>query len=65
MIGLGVWFELLDQEFEAVVDGEQIRNGAYLIVAAGCAVIILAALGILGALCDYKTNRILLFVVSY
>lgn len=62
MIGLGVWFEILDQEFEAIVDGDQILYGAYLIIAAGCAVIILAVVGMFGALYDSKVNRFLLLL---
>ena len=64
MIGLGVWFEILDQNVEAIVDGEEIVYGAYMIIAAGCAIIVLAIIGIFGALCDYKVNRVILFVVS-
>lgn len=64
MIGLGVWFELLDQNIEAIVDGEEIVYGAYMIIAAGCAIIVLSIVGIFGALCDYKANRFLLLLVS-
>ena len=39
--------------------------GAYLTIAAGCAIIVLAVIGIFGAICDYKANRVLLFVVSF
>jgi hypothetical protein len=62
LIGLGAWFEILDQNFEAIVDGDQLVYGAYLTIAAGCAIIVLSVIGIFGAICDYKANRVLLFV---
>ena len=65
LIGLGAWFEILDQNFEAIVDGDQLVYGAYLTIAAGCAIIVLSVIGIFGAICDYKANRVLLFVVSF
>ena len=65
LIGLGAWFEILDQNFEAIVDGDQLVYGAYLTIAAGWARIILSVIGICGAICDYKANRVLLFVVSF
>ena len=65
LIGLGAWFEILDQNFEAIVDGDQLVYGAYLTIASGCAIIVLSVIGIFGAICDYKANRVLLFVVSF
>jgi hypothetical protein len=62
LVGLGVWFEIIDQNFEEIVDGDQILYGAYIVIAAGCAIIIVAAIGIFGAVCDYKVNRFLLFL---
>ena len=63
MIGLGVQFTLLEEDVDAIVGDQEILYGAYFIITAGCAVIVLAVFGILGALCDYKINRILLFLV--
>ena len=64
LIGLGVWIEILDQNFEAVVDGDQILYGAYITIAAGCAIIVLGVVGIIGAVYDHLINRVILFVVS-
>ena len=64
MIALGVWLEFLDQSFEAAIDAEQLLYGPYLIIAAGCGVVVVAAVGMVGACCDHKVNRVLLGVVS-
>lgn len=60
LIGVGVWLELEEQSLEAAIDQQEILIGPYLIIAAGAAVIIVAAIGVLGALCDHKFNRFLL-----
>ena len=60
-----MWFELLDQNFEDIVDGEQILYGAYIVIAAGCVIIIVAAIGIFGASCSCSLNKFLLVVVSF
>ena len=64
MIALGVWLEFLDQSFEAAIDAEQLLYGPYLIIAAGCGVVVVAAVGMVGACYDHKVNRVLLGVVS-
>ena len=64
MIALGVWLEFLDQSFEAAIEAEELLYGPYLIIAAGCGVVVVAVVGVLGACCDYKVNRVLLGVVS-
>lgn len=62
MISVGVWLKIQSDEFEAAVDTEQILYGPYLIMAAGCAIIIVAIVGMFGACCDRKFNRVLLFL---
>ena len=64
MIAIGVWLEVQDQNFEAIIDGDEILYGPYLIIAAGCGVIVVAVVGMFGACCDHRVNRILLLVVS-
>ena len=64
MIGAGVWLETEEQSFEAAIDNEELLYGPYLIIAAGCAIVVVAILGILGALYDSKINRFLLYFVS-
>ena len=64
MIAWGVWLEFLDQSFEADIDAEQLLYGPYLIIAAGCGVVVVAAVGMVGACYDHKVNRVLLGVVS-
>ena len=59
-----MWLEFLDQSFEAAIDAEQLLYGPYLIIAAGCGVVVVAAVGMVGACCDHKVNRVLLGVVS-
>ena len=61
---MGVWLELEEQSLEAAIDQQEILIGPYLIIAAGTAVIIVAAIGVLGALCDHKFNRFLLVLVG-
>ena len=64
MVGVGVWLELEEREFVAAVESRTFLIGPYLIVAAGCAIIVVAGVGFAGALCDHKVNRILLYLVS-
>lgn len=64
MIGVGVWLELQERTVVAAIQTSTFLIGPYLIIAAGCAVVLVAAIGIVGALCDKKINRFLLIFVS-
>jgi len=60
LVGLGVWLELGEQSIQAVINQQQLLYGPYLIIAAGCAVVLIALIGMVGACCDHKINRFLL-----
>lgn len=60
MIGVGAWLEVQERSIVAAVDSETFLAGPYLIIAAGCAVVLVAVIGLIGALCDKKINRFLL-----
>ena len=47
-----------------MVDGDQILYGAYITIVAGCAIIVLGVVGIIGAVYDHLINRVILFVVN-
>ena len=64
MIGVGVWLELQEQDLVDAIDDGTFLVGPYLIIAAGCAVIVVALIGMFGAICDMKCNRFLLVFVS-
>lgn len=64
MIGVGVWLELQERTVVDAIQTSTFLIGPYLIIAAGCAVVLVAAIGIVGALCDKKINRFLLIFVS-
>ena len=66
MIGVGAWLEFQEQSISAAIEGDfqAILLGPYIIIAAGCAIVLLATIGIIGALCDTKLNRFLLVFVS-
>lgn len=68
MIGVGAWLADEEQAISAAIDGdlsfEAVLAGPYIIIAAGCAIVLLATIGIIGALCDTKLNRFLLVFVS-
>ena len=64
MIGLGVWLEIEGDEYRDIVnDDDELFIAPYLIVAAGCAVIVVAVIGMIGACYDAKLNRFLLVLV--
>lgn len=64
MIGVGTWLELQERSLVDAIESETFLVGPYLIIAAGCAVVLVAVIGIIGALCDKKINRFLLGLVS-
>ena len=65
LIGLGVWLEIQDQAFRILVDKQEFLYGPYLIIAAGCAIILVSGIGMVGALCETKINKFLLGFVSF
>lgn len=64
MIAVGVWAEIQDSTFRDLVDQQEFVYGPYLLVAVGCAVILVSAIGMVGALCETKINKFLLGFVS-
>jgi len=65
MVGVGAWLELEERDFVAALESRSFLIGPYLIVAAGVAIILVAAIGFVGAMCDHKINRFLLYLVSH
>ena len=65
LIGVGAWLQVEEEDVTAAVDSEDFLIGPYLIIAAGCCIVVVAIIGVLGALCDKKINRFLLIFVSY
>lgn len=65
MIGVGAWLEVQERTITAAIESETFLAGPYLIIAAGCAVVLVAIIGMVGAMCDKKINRFLLYFVSY
>lgn len=63
LIGIGSFLAVQEQEFDAIIEEDEIFYGPYILIASGCAIIIVAVIGMIGACCDYKLNRYLLFVV--
>ena len=59
-----MWLEIQDQGFRQLVDGQEFLYGAYLVIAAGCAIAVVSAIGLIGALCETKINKFLLGFVS-
>jgi hypothetical protein len=65
MIGVGAWLQVQEQGVVPALDSaDEFLTGPYLIIAVGCAVVVVAAVGLIGALCDKKINRFLLIFVS-
>ena len=64
LIGVGAWLEIQEQTIVQVVDQQVFLAGPYLLIAAGCCIVIVAVIGMIGAFCDKKINRFLLVLVS-
>ena len=63
-MGLGAWLEIEEQSIQAVINQQQLLFGPYIIIAVGCIIVLIAFIGMVGACCDNKLNRILLGLVS-
>ena len=64
LIGVGAWVETQDQPFRTLAPGQEFLFGPYLIIAAGCAALLVSVIGMVGALCETKVNKFLLGFVS-
>ena len=64
LIGVGAWLEVQEQTIVEVVNQQVFLAGPYLLIAAGCFIVIIAVIGMIGAFCDSKINRFLLLLVS-
>ena len=64
LIGVGVWLEIQEQTVVEVVNQQVFLAGPYLLIAAGCCIVIVSLIGMFGAFCDSKINRFLLVLVS-
>ena len=60
LIALGAWVEVQDETFRSLIDNQEFVFGAYLCIAVGCAIILVAGIGMVGALCETKINKFLL-----
>ena len=63
LIGVGAWLEVSEQSIVAAVESQTFLVGPYLIIVAGIAIVLVAFVGVVGACCDGKFNRVLLVVV--
>lgn len=52
-----------NKSFRYIVDLKEFQYGAYVIIAAGCAIMLVSLIGIVGALFDTKINKFLLAFV--
>ena len=64
LVGLGAWLEIEEQSIQAAINQQQLLFGPYIIIAVGCIIVLIAFIGMVGACCDNKLNRILLGLVS-
>ena len=64
LIGVGAWLEVQEQSIVDVIDQQVFLVGPYLLIAAGCLIVIISLVGMFGAFCSHKFNRFLLVVVS-
>lgn len=64
LIGVGAWLEVSERSLIAAIQQQTFLVGPYLIIAAGCVIVIISAIGMIGAFCDKKINRFLLVFVS-
>ena len=64
LIGVGVGLEIKGQDLRPLIDGQEFLYGAYLIIAAGCSIAVVSAIGMVGAFCETKLNKLLLGFVS-
>lgn len=48
----------------SAVNQQAFLVGPYLIIVVGIAIVIIGAVGMIGAMCDHLVNRILLYIVS-
>jgi hypothetical protein len=62
LIGVGAWLEIQEQTIVEVVDQQVFLVGPYLLIAAGCFIVVIALIGMFGAFCDSKINRFLLIL---
>ena len=64
LVGVGAWLEIQEQTIVDVINQQVFLVGPYLLIAAGCFIVIISLIGMFGAFCSHKINRILLVVVS-
>lgn len=64
LLGVGVWLEVVDQVIVQAIQNSVFLVGPYLLIAVGAAIVVVALLGIFGAACQKKCNRVLLILVS-
>lgn len=64
LIGLGAWLEVEEGTLVEVIDQQAFLAGPYLIIVVGIAIVLIAFVGMVGAMCDHLINRILLYIVS-
>lgn len=62
LIGLGAWLEVEEGTLIAAVDQSAFLVGPYLLIVVGIAIVIIAFIGMVGAMCDTLFNRVLLVI---
>ncbi len=64
LIGLGAWLEVEEGTLVDAVNQQAFLVGPYLLIVVGIAIVAIAVVGVLGAMCDHLFNRVLLYIVS-
>ncbi len=64
LIGVGAWLEVEEGILVDAVNQQAFLVGPYLLIAVGVAIVMVAVVGMIGAMCDRVINRVLLYIVS-
>ncbi|XP_064399863.1 tetraspanin-7-like [Halichondria panicea] len=62
LIGLGAWLEVEEGTLVDAVNQQAFLVGPYLLIVVGIAIVAIAVVGVLGAMCDHLFNRVLLYI---
>lgn len=60
-----MWLEFEDRIIVQAVQDDVFLVGPYLLIAVGAAIVVVALLGVFGAACQKKFNRVILILVSW
>ena len=60
-----MWLEIEDRIIVQAVQDDVFLVGPYLLIAVGAAIVVVAVLGVFGAACQKKFNRVILILVGW